>query len=98
MVTMLPPVVKVTSLSLLFDGASSSAMLPSQSLSLPSHTSGEEGSSAPLQMRLLGCELSQAHTPVPAQGPVPKMQLLPMAYGSSTKPSQSLSRVSQFLV
>ena len=39
--------------------------------------------------------LSQTQLPVPAQGPLPKMQDLPIWNGSSVRPLQSLSRVSQ---
>ena len=49
----------------------------------------------PMQVWLPGCALAQTQLPVPAQGPVPKMQDLPIWNGSSVCPLQSLSRVSQ---
>ena len=91
------PDVKWTSTSSVvrFDAESSSSTNPSQSLSMPSQISTPGGFIVPMQRWLPAMLLSQTQLPVPAQGPLPKMQDLPIWNGSSVWPLQSLSSVSQ---
>ena len=77
------------------ESESISSTRPSQSLSMPSQTSGAGGFVVPMQRWSPGCELSQTQLPVPAQGPLPKMQGLPIRKASSVCPLQSLSSPSQ---
>ena len=62
---------------------------------MPSQISMPGGFIVPTQVWLPGCALAQTQVPVPAQGPLPKMQDLPIWNGSSVWPLQSLSSVSQ---
>src|SRR6266700_4423236 len=94
-----PDGVNVTSLSSLSDSLSSSSIRPSQSLSLPSHTSGEPVGVAALHLRPAGVvEVSHTHLPVLVQPPLMMEQAVFQPKASSCSPSQSLSRPSQPLV
>ena len=73
--------------------------MPSQSSSRPLQISAPGVFGEPLQRWLPGMLLSQTQTPFGfAQAPEPTVHALPIWNGSSTLPSQSLSRLSQPLV